>query len=162
MEGKNNRQAPRAILVFGAPSSGKTTFAENFAKKFKMPFYDLEDMGNRYDLSRQKVLLIIEQILRTGSNLIIEGGLNTEQERDEIRSIMKLAGYNASLVWIQTDVPTIKARLKSKLKSEAKAKSEYENGIKGMEAPSEREAVIVLSGKHTFETQLKHVLHQLI
>lgn len=161
MEGKNSR-IPRAILVFGAPSSGKTTFAENFSKKFNMPSFDMDALTKQHDLNRQKVLLIIEQLAKTRSNLIIEGGLDTERDRDEIRGILKLAGYNPFLVWIQTDVATIKMRLKNRLKSDAKAKVAYESSIRNMEAPSEAEEAIVLSGKHTFETQLKHVLHQLV
>ena len=162
MEGRKTKQAPRAILVFGAPSSGKTTFSENFAKRFNMPCYDMDDLAKRHDLNRQKVLLLVEQLAKTGCNLVIQGGLSTEQDRNEIRSILKIAGYNPFLIWIQTDVATIRMRLKMRLRSEAKAKAEYENCVRNMEAPSESESVIVLSGKHTFETQLKHVLHQLI
>lgn len=162
MEGKNNRQDPRAILVFGAPSSGKTTFAENFSKRFNMPHYDVATMAEKYGLNRQTILLFIEQLTKTRSNFIIEGGLDTEIDREEMRTILREAGYNPSLVWIQTDVATLKVRLRTKLKSENKAKQEYDSRIRAMEAPSESEQVIVLSGKHTFETQLKHVLHQLI
>ena len=31
----------RAILVFGAPCSGKTTFSKQFAAQFNATFYDL-------------------------------------------------------------------------------------------------------------------------
>lgn len=162
MEGRRNKQEPRAILVFGAPCSGKTTFAKKFAKRFSMPHYDMAELAERYGLSRQNILLMVEQLTKTKSNFIVEGGLNTEADRDEMRTVLKNAGYNPSLVWVQTDVGTIKMRLKTRLKSESKAKVEYDGKMKAMEAPSEEEPVIVISGKHTFETQLKHVLHQLI
>ena len=42
MEG--NKVQPRAILVFGAPGSGKTTFSEKFAKKFHSSFFDLGEL----------------------------------------------------------------------------------------------------------------------
>lgn len=161
MEGKNSRQVPRALLIFGAPCSGKTTFSENFSQKFSIPFFDVATLAEKYSLNRRTVLLLVEQLAKTQSNMIIEGGIDSEADRDEMRAILKSAGYNPSLVWIQTDVGTIKARLKLKLKSATKAKTEYDQKVKNMEAPTENEAVIVLSGKHTFETQLKHVLHQL-
>ena len=52
-------------------------------------------------------------------------------------------------------------RLKNKLKSVEKAKQVYESRIKTLEAPSNAETPIVLSGKHTYPTQLKQVLTQL-
>ncbi len=159
MEGK--KAQPRAILVFGAPCSGKTTFSEKFSDKFKAPFYNLNDIESEYNFDRKAQLAVLELIAKTRQNVIIEGGLDTEKERDVIRKIFRKAGYDPSLVWIQTDITTIKNRLKNKLKSVAKAKTEYDERMKQLEAPSEIESAIVLSGKHTFETQLTHVLSQL-
>lgn len=151
----------RAILVFGAPCSGKTTFCQNFAKRFRAPYFDLNDLARSGEVDRRIILLIVEQLAKTGQMLIIEGGLDTEKDRDEIRAILRKAGYLTSLVWIQTDTGTIKSRLKFREKSVAKAKAQYEDGISRLEAPADSEMPIVLSGKHTFETQLRHVLMQI-
>ena len=159
MEG--NKAQPRAILVFGAPGSGKSTFAERFSKKFHAAFFDLGELERENKLDRNTTLFVLEQVARTNVTLVIEGILDTEQERTEVRNVLRRSGYNPSLVWIQTDVQTIKQRLKLRNRSATKAKAEYETRIEGMEAPSEIEAPIVLSGKHTFETQLRHVLTQL-
>ncbi len=159
MEG--NKTQPRAILVFGAPGSGKTTFSERFAKKFHAAFFDLGELERDNKLDRKTVLFLLEQLAKTNVTLVIEGILDTERERTEVRNILRRAGYNPSLVWIQTDVNTIRQRLRIKNRSATKAKQEYETRIGRMEAPSEVEAPIVLSGKHTFETQLRHVLTQL-
>ncbi len=159
MEG--NKTQPRAILVFGAPGSGKTTFSERFAKKFHAAFFDLGELERENKLDRKTVLFLLEQLAKTNVTLVIEGILDTERERTEVRNILRRAGYNPSLVWIQTDVNTIRQRLRIKNRSATKAKQEYETRIGRMEAPSEVEAPIVLSGKHTFETQLRHVLTQL-
>ena len=156
MEGNKNK--PRALLVFGAPCSGKTTFGEKFGKKFKLACYDFDEMMEKYNFSREQILAILREILKTKQTIIIEGGLNTEQERIEMRNILRENGYTPSLVWIQTDVSTIRARLKNKFKSVAKAKDFYETAIAKIEAPGENERAIILSGKHTFETQTKHVV----
>ena len=156
-----NKVQPRAILVFGAPGSGKTTFSDKFAKKFHAAFFDLGELERENELDRETTLFILEQVARTKVTLVIEGVLDTEAERTEVRNTLRRAGYNPSLVWIQTDVQTIRQRLRLKNRSVQKAKLEYDQRIERMEAPSEMEAPIVLSGKHTFETQLRHVLTQL-
>lgn len=156
MEG--NKMKPRAILVFGAPCSGKTTFASNFAKRYSLAFFDLATIKEDNDLTRKQITLIVELLAHTKQNLVLEGCLDTESDRSEIRSILYNAGYDPSLIWIQTDVSTIRNRMKFKFKSVAKAKEEYSRAIKSLESPSDNEHPIILSGKHTFETQNKHVL----
>lgn len=164
MEGKKSQvlSQPRAILVFGAPASGKTTFCEKFSQQFRAPFYNLTEICESNNFSRETMLVVLQLIARTGQNLIIEGGLNTQADREEIKKMLVEEGYNPSLIWIQTDVNTIKSRLKARLKSVARAKEEYDRKISELEAPDEAfEKPIVLSGKHTFETQLSHTLSQL-
>jgi len=166
MEGNKSitKQKPtqaRAVLVFGAPCSGKTTFCEKFAKRFKAPYFDFGVLAHDYGLDRKMITLLVEQIAKTGQMLVVEGGLDTEQDRNEIRRILRNAGYVPTLVWIQTDIGTIRARLKNRLHSVTKAKAAYDEKIDLLEAPSDFESPIVLSGKHTFETQLRHVLSQM-
>ena len=156
MEG--NKAKPRALLVFGAPCSGKSTFAEKFEKKFKLASYDLDNLVEEYGFTYEQVLIILKQILKTRQTVIIEGGLKTEKDRIEMRNMLRDQGYEPALIWIQTDVATIRSRLKSKFKSVKKAKEFYEKAIEEMEAPGENENAIILSGKHTFETQSKHVV----
>lgn len=156
MEGNKNR--PRVLLVFGAPCSGKTTFSEKFARKFGLAYYDLDLLMSEEGFLRENVLTILKLIARTEQTFIIEGGLDTEAQRDEIRNLLIQAGYIPSLIWIQTDASTIRARLKTRFKNITKAKEIYDKAIKEIEAPSDEERPIILSGKHTFETQTKHVI----
>lgn len=164
MEGKKLRKGgnnQRAILVFGAPCSGKTTFSKQFAEQFNATFYDLDTLKEQHNLSRQFVLLLVAEIAKTGATLVIEGANDTEKDRRELEEILCAAGYAPTLIWIQTDVSTIRMRLKNKLKSVEKAKEVYDKRVKALEAPSDAEAPIVLSGKHTYPAQLKQVLTQL-
>ena len=156
MEG--NKSKPRALLIFGAPCSGKTTFGEKFTKKFGLAFYNLTDLKENYGFSRKNLLVILEQILKTHQTILIEGELKTEKDREEIRRILRNNGYEPSLIWIQTDVSTIKSRLKSRFKNISKAKEIYDKAVSEIEAPTEFERPIILSGKHTFETQTRHVI----
>ncbi len=164
MEAKKSHSpsaAQRAILVFGAPCSGKTTFSKQFAAQFNATFYDLDLLQQEHNLSRQFILLLVAEVAKTGATLVIEGGNDTERDRRELCEILRNAGYTPTLIWIQTDVSTIRMRLKNKLKSVDKAKQVYDSRVKALEAPSDAEAPIVLSGKHTYHTQLKQVLTQL-
>ncbi len=158
MEGNKKKTKPRALLVFGAPCSGKTTFAESFAHKFNLAYYDLDALMEENGFSRETVLLVLEQVLKTKQTIIIEGCLKTELERTEMRNLLRNYGYTPTLIWVQTDFSTIKLRLKSRFRSVSKAKEFYDNSVSEAEAPTDVEKPIILSGKHTFETQAKHVL----
>jgi hypothetical protein len=48
--------------------------------------------------------------------------------------------------------------MKARYQSVTKAKEEYETAISKLEAPAQTELPIILSGKHTFDTQAKLVL----
>lgn len=161
MEGNMKKTKPRAILVFGAPCSGKTTYCEKFSQRFKAPYYNLTTLREEADFTEKQLHVVLEAISKTGQNIIIEGGIDTESERNAVRRLLKSCGYNPALVWIQTDINTIKSRLKAKLRSVAKAKEVYDEKISIMEAPTDKEKPIILSGKHTFDTQLRHTLAQL-
>ena len=156
MEG--NKSKSRALLVFGAPGSGKTTFAEKFANKFGLAFFNIDDIAVKGAFSRPNVLLLLEQIAKTRATVLIEGGIATEKKREEVHDVFKKAGYEVSLIWIQTDVNTLRARMKKRYKTVAEAKSAFDDAAAKLEAPTEAEKPIILSGKHTFETQTKHVL----
>lgn len=158
MEGNKKITKPRALLIFGAPCSGKTTFAESFAHKYNLAYYDLDALMEENGFSREVVLVILEQVLKTKQTIIIEGCLSTELERTEMRNLLRSHGYIPALIWIQTDFSTIKLRLKSRFRSVAKAREFYDRSVSEVEAPTDIEKPIILSGKHTFETQSKHVL----
>lgn len=156
MEG--NKLKPRVLLLFGAPCSGKTMFAERFASKFSLAYYNIDELKEENSFTRKEIILILGLIAKTKQTIIIEGGLDTEKERSEIRSLFYNSGYDPALIWIQTDVSTIRNRLKSKYRSVSRAKEEYNYAVDKLEAPTDAEHPIILSGKHTFETQTKHVI----
>ncbi len=156
MEGKKSK--PRALLVFGAPCSGKTTFSEKFAERFDLAYFNFDKIREEHRLTRKMMLLIIGLLAKTGKTLVIEGGLGTEKERAEVRNVLRAGGYEPSLIWIQTDIATIRLRMKLRYKSVSKARDLYDTAVQSLEAPSEVEKPIILSGKHTFETQTRHIL----
>lgn len=154
----NGKSKPYAILVFGAPMSGKTTFAEQFSARFNAPFLNLSELYNEHKLTRKLALVLIQQLTKCKQTLIIEGGLDTEKQRNEIKEILAKAEYKPVLVWVQTDLNAIKHRMRHKYKKLEEAKNALAEQYKKIEAPSELERPLVISGKHTFQTQCKNVL----
>ena len=154
----NGKSKPYAVLVFGAPMSGKTTFAEQFSARFNAPFLNLSELYNEHKLTRKLALVLIQQLTKCKQTLIIEGGLDTEKQRNEIKEILAKAEYKPVLVWVQTDLNAIKHRMRHKYKKLEEAKNALAEQYKKIEAPSELERPLVISGKHTFQTQCKNVL----
>ncbi|MBR0134332.1 AAA family ATPase [Candidatus Saccharibacteria bacterium] len=154
----NGKSKPYAILVFGAPMSGKTTFAEQFSARFNAPFLNLSQLHEECHITRKVALNLILQIAKCKQTLVIEGALDTEKQRDEIRHLLETAGYHPVLVWVQTDLNEIKHRMRHHYKKLEEAKSALADSYKKIEAPSDSENPLVISGKHTFTTQCKNVL----
>ena len=157
----NGNTKPYAILVFGVPMSGKTQFATKFCRQFKAPLLDFNTLHELYDLDQKAFITIISQVALSGQTLVIEGALDTQKQRTKLSNLLKKAGYQPVLIWVQTDVATVKRRLKAKLKSVEKAKTTFDSRIKDLEAPADSENPIVISGKYTFDTQLKTTLARL-
>lgn len=154
----NGKTKPYAILVFGAPLCGKTTFAKQFSERFKAPFINLLELKEQFKISRKLGLVLVKEIAKSKQNLVIEGALDTEKQREEMREILNNAGYIPILVWIQTDQMSIKQRLRIKFKKPSEAKEFLDKAYKHIEAPAESEMPLVISGKHTFRTQCNNVL----
>ena len=154
----NGKSKPYAILVFGAPMSGKTTFAEQFSARFNAPFLNLSELYNEHKLTRKLTIVLIEQLTKCKQTLILEGGLDTEKHRNEIKEVLTKSGYKPVLIWVQTDLNAIKHRMRHKYKKLEDAKNALAEQYKKIEAPSELEQPLVISGKHTFQTQCKNVL----
>jgi gluconate kinase len=157
----NGKSKPYAILVFGAPMSGKTTFADQFSARFNAPFLNLSELREQCNISRKVATNLIAQISKCKQTLVIEGGLDTEKQRNEFRKMLAKAGYLPVLVWVQTDLNEIKHRMRHKYHKIEDAKIALANSYKKIEAPSEDEDPLVISGKHTFQTQCKNVLNGL-
>ncbi len=154
----NGKSKPYAILVFGAPMSGKTTFADQFSARFNAPFLNLSELHEIHNISRKVALNLIAQLSKCKQTLVVEGALDTEKQRNEIRTMLEKAGYRPVLVWIQTDLNEIKHRMRHKYKKVDDAKNALASSYKKIEAPSDNENPLVISGKHTFQTQCKNVL----
>lgn len=154
----NGNSKPYAILVFGAPMSGKSSFAQQFSKRFSAPFLNISELHAESRISRKTAMKLAAEIAKSKQTMIVEGGLDTEKQRNEMKRLFLSAGYLPVLIWVQTDLTAIKHRMRQKYSNLADAKAALESSYSKLEAPADSENAIVISGKHTFQTQCKNVL----
>ena len=87
--------------------------------------------------------------------------MDTEEKRKELRDLFTKAGYKTVLIWVQTDLNAIKQRMRHHYKKLDEAKAALKESYENIEAPNESEEPLVISGKHTYQTQCKNVLSRL-
>lgn len=154
-------------MVYGAPGAGKTYFAEQFSEKFRAPFIDMTGLRRQifkkpsYDAAENRDMKrlenhILSSIFKSGVMTLLEGGLDTRADRRRITNLANEAGYQPLLVWVQTDPKTTKSRAKSQM-----TVKQFDELVGRLETPLGTEYPIVVSGKHTFDTQVRVILKQL-
>ena len=158
--------SPHAIVMVGIPGSGKSTFAEHFAETFQAPIVSTTKLKNDFRLqtkdAERLAASILNEYLKTHRTILIDGGFEKKTKRAElIRTLLK-AGYRPLLVWAQTDAVEAKRRAtKAYPQGSGLSDEDFAQELKAFQAPSAQEKPIVISGKHTYATQLKIVLKQL-
>jgi len=157
----NGKKKPYAIIVFGAPMSGKTSFAEHFGESIEAPFLNFYKLQDDNKLTRKTAIEFIRIMAQGKQTIIVEGMGDTESNREEMRKLFDELGYQTALIWVQTDLNAIKQRMLRRYKKLADAKAALSASYEHLEAPTETENPIVISGKHTPQTQIKNVLSRL-
>lgn len=147
--------------MVGIPGSGKSFFAEKFAETFNAPYVNYDTLRPFVADPKQLSKLIAHQmreLLKTNYSIVIEGGAHTRAERTELAKHLRQHGYETVFIWVQTDPHTALAR---SLKLAKYSKDEHERLSKRFSPPHETEKPVVISGKHTYATQVRSVLKRL-
>lgn len=157
---------PHAIVMVGIPGSGKSTFAEHFAETFQAPMLNLSSLQRRLGVSEQGLELLkgtlLPEYLKTHRTILIEGGVDRRAQRAELTRVLTKAGYQVLIVWVQTDTTEAHYRATKKQMAEAALSEEaFEAAVRNFQPPAPQEKTVVISGKHTYATQLKVVLKQI-
>jgi len=157
---------PHVIIMVGIPGAGKTTFAQNFAKTFHAPYINprsISDLTGIDDEATERVTkLLFDELLKTRHTLIYEGSTFAKVQREALEQMITKAGYKPLLVWVQTDPFESKRRATKKGPGlHPISASVYDELVAQFQNPSEKEKPVVISGKHTFTTQLRTVLKRL-
>lgn len=158
--------SPHAIIMVGIPGSGKSMFAEHFADTFQAPIFNRSKLQRDLQLEDAQVDAledtILNEYLKTHRTILLEGNFNRKSQRVALTHKLAKAGYRPLLVWVQTDVVESRYRAtKAYPQGSGLTPDKFDSIVKQFQAPTIQEHAIVISGKHTYATQLKIVLKQL-
>ena len=158
--------SPHAIIMVGIPGAGKSTFGEKFADTFKALFVGQTTLQRKYTLSDTDAEELRDSILneffKTQRTLVIDGGFNQKEAREVMVRRLVKAGYRPLIIWVQTDTSEARRRaLKPFPSGSGLTDDEFTMMLEQFDTPGDKEKVVVISGRHTYESQLKIVLRQL-
>lgn len=159
-----NLTKPHVIVMVGLPGAGKSSFAERFAEVFNAPLISWEafrqsTQGSALSNKQLQDLAddMLEQIMKTNQTIVYDGQLLTAVSRKSLARSIQAAGYTPLFVWVQTDIATAKFRARK----HGYSADTFQAAEKKFTKPTSRDNLIVISGKHTFASQLKSVLQRL-
>lgn len=147
--------------MVGIPGAGKSFFAEHFAKTFQAP---LVSDAHLIDATSPDHLLAIRdyflgELFKTKRTIILETATaETQTGRRALTRLARQAGYDTLLVWVQTETHTAEGRA---IKYAHYQPDEFQKAIKHFSPPSGDQKLVVISGRHTYPSQLKIVLSRL-
>lgn len=155
------------VILVGIPGAGKSFFAEYFAKAFNAPLVNTDTIANELDIDEDSAVkvgnMLLGELFKTGRTLVYEGPTTTKQHRKDIAKRVISAGYQPLFVWVQTESSTAKSRVARKTHSGKRLTgTEFEEALRAFQAPGDKEKCLVISGKHTFSSQLRVVLKHLV
>lgn len=171
---------PLIIMVIGIPGSGKSFFARQFAETFAAPLVSVDFLrhtlvpNSSYSQEEDEVIgeltdAQLVELVKTSKSIVVDGGANSLVGRRSVTNLAKKHNYGTLLIWVQTDAPT--AELRSLKRSNRRKGDElnspmsdeaFARNIKAFEQPSRHENYVVISGKHTFATQVRVVLKKIV
>jgi predicted kinase len=170
---------PLIIMMVGYPGAGKSFFASQFADTFNSPRISIDrlrsDIFTNPTYAKEEDELIkritdvqTQELLKTNKSFIVDGGCNLRTTRLEYERLARSKGYGTLVIWVQTDGPT--CRIRATRRSNTRPGDIYNTPmtdetlaalVKRFNPPTASENSMVISGKHTYATQLRVVLKKL-
>ncbi len=165
-------------MLYGYPGAGKTHFARELSdtlgaahvhgdrirgELFEEPRYDQQEN----EIVKHLMLYMTEEFLNAGMSVIFDASVARLSERRELRNIARKSKAEPLLVWLQIDTDSAYVRLsrrdRRKLDDKYAAphtRESFQAVIQAMQNPK-NEDYMVISGKHTFNTQRSAILKKL-
>ena len=152
---------PHAIMMVGIPGSGKSFFASKFAETFNAPYINADDiaaLARDETAAGQITGMMVELVVKSKQTFIYEGNTDTRAHRTEFAKWARGHGYQPMLVWVQTDPRAAEDR---SIKYNGLSAEDYDAIVRSFSPPHQSEHPVVISGRHTYASQLKVILNHL-
>ncbi|MBP9853003.1 MAG: hypothetical protein QG629_743 [Patescibacteria group bacterium] len=177
--GKLTPTKPLLVMLYGMPGSGKTFFARQLTEHVKLAHVQSDRIRNElfqnptYSKDENHIvasimLYMTEEFLKAGVSVIFDTNAMRIAQRRALRNLAVRSGAESLLLWLQIDPDSAYLRASNRDKRKADDKyaqvmdiPSFKQLLGGMQNPEIIEKVIVLSGKHVFNTQKNAVIRSL-
>lgn len=166
------------ILLYGFPGAGKTYFARQLCENIQAAHIHGDRIRSelfeqpRYDREENEVInhlmeYMAGEFLNADMSVVYDTNAMRMSQRRQLRDLARKAGAQTVLVWFQVDLESAFVRASKRDRRRADDKHSpaldrqtFERIASGMQNPN-NEDYVVISGKHTFDTQLSAMLRRL-
>lgn len=171
---------PLLILLYGFPGAGKTHFSRHMTDNlecahvnsdrirhelFEEPRYDSQEDG----IIKHLMNYMTEEFISAGVSVIYDMNMARKADRHAMRELARKKGANTLLIWFQVDADTAFKRLENRDRRTTDdkyaaqySKEDFRHAASRMQAPEPTEDYVVVSGKHTFNSQRNNVFKKLL
>ncbi len=169
---------PVLIMTYGFPGAGKSAFARQLSGVMNIVHLQADRIRHelfeqpRYDKQENEVVghlmdYMTEEFLSAGVSVVYDATVDRLAQRRLLRDLARKMKAEHLLIWLQIDTETAFARTqrRDRRKSDDRYaqpfdRDGFESRAKLMQNPR-NEDYIVISGKHTFNTQRSAVVKRL-
>lgn len=177
--GKLQLVKPTIFLMYGFPGSGKTYFARQLCDELQAAHVSGDRIRSelfekpRYDKQENRVVTqlmqyMTEEFLSAGVSVVFDVNAMRVAQRRMLRDMARKAKAEPVLIWFQVDADTSYQRNAKRDRRRADDKyaqslnrQQFDSIASGMQNPTAAEDYIVVSGKHTYQSQRSTVIRKL-
>ncbi len=161
---------PVLVCFYGYPGSGKSYIARNLAESLGLAYIASDRLRielfehPRYDDQENAIIehimkYMCEEFMAAGVGVAYDTNASTPSQRRILRELARRRGAEFVLVWLQIDEESAFARTQTRDRrtnddkyAAPQTQLTFDKQVSGMQNP-QGEDYLVVSGKHTFETQ---------